>query len=146
MGHTEELPTIWEVPDALWAQMEPIIQELDPPKATGRKRADPRRQLEGIIFRLRTSCQWNRLPKEFGDDSTLHRTFQRWVDRKVFRGIWSVLVEHCTDLDGVTWEWQAADGALGKARSGGMQWVPTPRTGANGESNGASWSRRREAR
>ena len=36
------LATIWEVPEHLWEQIGPIILELDPPKATGRKRADAR--------------------------------------------------------------------------------------------------------
>ena len=79
MVEGKALPTIWDVPDDLWEQIEPVILELDPPKAKGRKRADQRRMLEGIIFRMRSSCQWNHLPKELGDDSTIHRTFQRWV-------------------------------------------------------------------
>ena len=36
------LGTIWEVPDELWERLKPIILEADPPKARGRKRADPR--------------------------------------------------------------------------------------------------------
>ena len=27
--------------------------------------------LNGILFRLRNGCQWNQLPKQFGDDSTV---------------------------------------------------------------------------
>ena len=64
--------------------------------------------LEGVIFRMRSSCQWNRLPKELGDDSTIHRTFQRWVERGVIEGIWAALIEECRELDGVDWEWQSA--------------------------------------
>ncbi len=82
--------------------------------------ADPRQMLNGIIFRLRSGCQWNRLPKELGDDSTIHRTFQRWVELGVLRRIWGALVEQCEELGGVDWEWQAADGAMGKARLGGI--------------------------
>ena len=88
-------------------------------KARGRKRSDPRQMLNGIIFRLRSGCQWNRLPKELGDDSTIHRTFQRWVGTGVLHRMWGALVEGCEELDGVDWEWQAADGAMGKARFGG---------------------------
>lgn len=121
MAKEKVLPPIWEAPDALWAHIEPVLAELDPPKRTGRKRVDLRKQFNGVIFRLRTGCQWNRLPREFGDDSTLHRTFQRWVERGVFHRLWGLLVEECQDLGGVTWEWQAADGAMGKARLGGMR-------------------------
>ena len=77
MGRGNTLPTIWEIPDDLWEQIHQVILEIDPPKSTGRKRVLPRRILDGIIFRMRSHCQWNRLPRELGDDSTIHRTFQR---------------------------------------------------------------------
>ncbi len=111
--------TVWEVPDVLWERIEPVLLEADPPNPRGRPRADARRALDGIIFRLRSGCQWNRLPKEFGDDSTIHRTFQRWVDRGVFTRIWALLVQECEDLGEVQWRWQSADAAMGKARLGG---------------------------
>ena len=119
MGKRETLDTIWEVPDDLWEQIAPLIRELDPPKGTGRKRANPRRMLDGIIYRMRSSCQWNQLPKELGDDSTIHRTFQRWGACGLFPSIWAKVQSHCEELGGVNWEWQSADAAMGKARSGG---------------------------
>jgi putative transposase len=115
--------TVWEVPDVLWERIEPVLLEADPPNPRGRPRADARRALDGIIFRLRSGCQWNRLPKEFGDDSTIHRTFQRWVDRGVFTRIWALLVQKCEDLGEVQWRWQSADAAMGKARLGGSYWT-----------------------
>ena len=120
------LPTIWDVPDDLWERIEPVILELDPPKARGRKRADQRKMLEGIIFRMRSSCQWNHLPRELGDDSAIHLTFQRWVGCGVLEGIWAALVEGCEELGGVDWEWQSADCSMGKARFGGEPWTLGP--------------------
>lgn len=125
------LPTIWRVSDDLWAKIEPVLAELDPPKNKGRPRVDPRRALDGIIYRLRSGVQWNQLPKEFGDDSSVHRTFQRWVERGVLERLWAVLVADCAELGGVDWEWQSADAAMGKARFGGTWSAPTPPTGAN---------------
>lgn len=130
MRKQEVMETIWEVPDELWEQIGPVLRELDPPKGTGRKRTDARQALNGVIFRLRTGCQWNRLPKEFGDDSTIHRAFQRWRERGVLRRLWGMLVEKCEELGAVGWEWQSADAAMGKARLGGTISAPTPRTGA----------------
>ena len=104
-----------------------MISEMDPKKATGQRRADPRGMLDGIIFRLRSGCQWNHLLKELGDDSTIHQTFQRWVELGVLERIWAVLVEECEELGGVEWEWQSADCAMGKAGFGGTQPVTTPR-------------------
>lgn len=114
------LPTIWRVPDELWVKIESILAQYDPPKPTGRPRIDQRRALDGIIYRLRSGVQWNELPKEFGDDSSVHRTMQRWVTLKVFDHIWATLVADCEELGGVDWEWQAADTAMGKARLGGI--------------------------
>jgi putative transposase len=116
------LETIWEVPEALWERIEPILLEDAPPPPKGRggrPRIDWRQAINGIIFRLRTGCQWNRLPERFGDDSSVHRWFQRWCRHGVFGRIWAVLVEECDDLGAVQWKWQAADGMLGKARFGG---------------------------
>ncbi|HLL90587.1 MAG TPA: IS5/IS1182 family transposase, partial [Tepidisphaeraceae bacterium] len=36
-----------------------------------------------MIYRMRSGVQRNHLPKEFGDDASFHRTFQRWVKRGV---------------------------------------------------------------
>jgi putative transposase len=116
---TATLPTIWRVSDELWAILEPILADLDPPAPTGRPRIDQRQALDGLIYHLRTGCQWNALPPEFGDDSSVHRTFQRWLELDVLDGIWAYRLEACEDLGGVDWEWQAADGVLGKARKRG---------------------------
>ena len=76
IGTAETLGTIWEIPVHLGEQIRPVILEMDPLQATGRKRVDPRRMVDGIAFRMRSGCQWNRLSQELGDDSTIHRTFQ----------------------------------------------------------------------
>ena len=113
------LPPIWEASDELWAMIEPILAEHDPPKR-GPKRIDQRRALDAVIFRMRSGCQWNRLPQEFPDDSSVHRTFQRWIELGVLDLIWESLIEQCEELGGVDFQWQAADGAMGKALFGGI--------------------------
>jgi putative transposase len=131
------LPTIWKVNDELWSIIQEILDELDPPAPTGRPRTGQREALNGIIYVMRTGCQWNQLPAEFGDDSSVHRTMQRWIGKGVFQRIWSALVENCEELGGVDWEWQSADGALGKARFGGILLAPTPRIAASPARNAA---------
>lgn len=115
----KKLPTIWRVPDQLWNKVTPIIEKYDPPKYTGRKRIDPRAALDAIIFRMRSGCQWNYLPRDFPDDSSVHRTFQRWISLGILERIWKVLIEDCQELGAVDWQWQSADTAMGKARFGG---------------------------
>jgi putative transposase len=122
------LGTIWLIPDELWKIIEPILHEFWPRKKEGRPPADWRRVLEGIIFRMRSGCQWDQLPKEFGSKSTVHDWFQRWNKGGVMEKIWATLVENCEELGGVQWEWQSADGAMAKARFGGIASAPTRRT------------------
>lgn len=130
MASTAALDTIWEVDEVLYSEViEPILLEFWPPKATGRKPACWRTCLNGILYVMRTGCQWNALPEAFGDDATVHRWFQRWADAGLLEKIWAVLIERCDELGGVEWKWQAADGSLGKARFGGPISVPTRRTG-----------------
>jgi putative transposase len=119
-SNSETLDTIWEIDDDLWSIIEPILLEYWPPKRTGRKPVDWRLCLNGIIYQMRTGCQWNKLPKQFGDDSSVHRWFSRWSQGGVLEKIWTVLVERCDELGDVEWKWQAADGRLGKARFGGQ--------------------------
>ena len=137
----EPLPTIWRVNDELWAIIQLILEELDPPAETGRPRTGQREALDGIIYVMRTGGQWNQLPRKFGDDSSVHRTMQRWIAKGVFQRIWAILIESCDELGGVNWEWQSADGAMGKARFGGILSAQTPRIAANQARNAASLSR-----
>lgn len=77
VDHEHEIA--WRVPDDMWDRIYPMLLADSPPrKGPGRKPADWRRVLNGIVFRLRTGCHWNKLPAEFGDDSTIHRWYQRW--------------------------------------------------------------------
>jgi len=85
------MENIWELTDELWAKIEPVLLTADPPKATGRGRVDQRRMLNGVVYKMRSGCQWNSLPKELGDDSTIHRAYQRWVRLGVFDRIWAMV-------------------------------------------------------
>jgi transposase len=134
----EPLPTIWHADDALWEKVEGVLEEHDPPAKYGPGRIDQRKAFDGVIYRLRGGVQWNRLPKEYGDDASVHRTFQRWVRRGVLKHLWAVLVEGCGELGGVDWQWQSADCALGKARHGGIRSERTRRTGRRPAPSAAS--------
>lgn len=126
MAEVTQIPTIWEASDDLWERIEKLLDEHDPPKPTGRNRENARNIINGIIYRFRTGCQWNHIPEQFGNDSTIHRRFQRWVEIKLFEMLWYLLAAECDELSLVDWEWQAADGWLGKARSGGDEIGPNP--------------------
>jgi putative transposase len=100
----------------LWGRIAPILAARYPRVATGRPQADLRRVLDGIIYRMRSGVQWKQLPRQFGADSTVHGWFQRFAADGVLGEIWACLVAECEELGAVSWEWQAADGVMGKSR------------------------------
>jgi putative transposase len=123
---TRPLPTIWEIPDELWERVAAVLERRYPRASTGRPRADLRVMLDAIIYRMRSGVQWNQLPAVFGPDSTVHGWFQRFVSDGVLGEIWAELVRECEELGGVGWEWQAADGVMGKSRFAGDKRGPNP--------------------
>jgi transposase len=131
------LGTIWAVPEPLWQRIEPILKQFWPQKRTGRRPANWRQVLKGIIFRMRTGCQGDQLPRRFGPKSTVPNWFQRWVEGGVFEKIGAVRVTECDELKGVEWKGQAADRVLGKARFGGTGSAPTRPIGAKMAPSGA---------
>lgn len=120
------LATIWELPDDLWEEIEPILDCFYPVARTGRPRADLRRVLDGIIHRLRSGRQWNQMPERFGASSTVHGWFQRFSADGFLEELWAYLITECQALGDVWWEWQAADGVMGKSRFEGGARGPNP--------------------
>lgn len=133
----KKLATIWFISDELWSRIQPFLLEYWPPKRTGCPLSDWRKALNGIIFRMRSGCQWDHLPTKYGSKSTVHRWFQRWNKNGMMERIWAALVSECEELKSVSWEWQAADGAMAKARFGGRRSGQIPRIGRKMARNAA---------
>jgi transposase len=139
----------WEVSDEFWIRVEPLIpiREREPGKqfqrrpGAGRKPIAPRRVFEGIIFVLRTGCQWKALPKErFGSASSVHKYFRVWLKQGFFLSLWRAGLAEYDDLEGVAWNWQSIDGAMIKSPMGieaigpyptdrGKKWHQAPSAG-----------------
>lgn len=92
----------------------------------GRPAADRRKVMSGILYVLRTGCQWNAAPRVYGSGKTLHRYFQRWVRAGVFKRLWQAGLNAYDALKGIDWQWQAADGAMTKAPLGGEKTGKNP--------------------
>ncbi len=71
--------TIWEVDDALWAELQPRLVVDKPRKKPGARRKDDRGICNGLIWIARTGGQWEHIPRRFGAQSTLHDRFPEWV-------------------------------------------------------------------
>jgi len=119
-------PTIWRVPDDLWAEVEPLLPPPRPKKKLGRRRVPDRLVLDGILYVLRTGCQWKAVPKEFSSGSTCHLRFSEWVKADVFAKLWNILLHRYDELKGIDWQWQSLDSATVKAPLGGDATGPNP--------------------
>ena len=113
----------WTVSDEFWEAVKDAIpkKERDPEKTyknkpgQGRKPMEARKALGGILYVLRTGCQWKALPKEYGSGSAVHRHFQEWGEAGFFEKIWTLGLEKYDELEGIGWEWQSMDGCMVKA-------------------------------
>ena len=114
----------WEVSDAFWAKVEPLIPipERDPNKTYkrkvggGRKPIPARKIFEAILYVLRTGCQWKASPKEsFGSPSAIHTHFMRWMRVGFFVSLWREGLAEYDEMEGIAWSWQSIDGAMLKS-------------------------------
>src|SRR3990172_3392829 len=112
------LGTIRRIPDDLWMEVQPLLPPEKKRGANGRPVVPFRKVLGGILYVLRTGCQWKMLPAEYGSGSTCHRRFQEWVREGVFQKLWVKLLERYDDLRGIRWEWQSLDSLTVKAPLG----------------------------
>jgi len=113
------LPTIKRNPKQLWNEISLILPSENTNKAIGRPAVPFRKVLDGILYILRTGCQWKMLPKEYGSGSTCHRRFQQWSSSKVFQKLWTRLLKEYDRVVGIQWNWQSLDSVSVKAPLGG---------------------------
>lgn len=123
------LRTIRRIPDDLWLEVQPLLPPEKKPGTNGRPVVPFRKVLDGILFVLRTGCQWKDLSAEYGSGSTCHKRFQEWVRMGVFRKLWVKLLERYDELRGIKWEWQSLDSLSVKAPLGGKPRVLIRRIG-----------------
>ncbi len=114
----------WEVSDAFWEKAKPFVPKpsRNPGKqykrcsGGGRKPLPPWQVFEGIVYELRTGCQWKVLPKErFGCGSAIHRYLLEWAQAGSFYALWKAGLTDYDELKGIAWDWQSMDGAMTKA-------------------------------
>ena len=123
--------TLISIPDDLWNEIKKILPKEKPFKTVGRPIIPYRRVLDGILYVLRTGCQWKMIPKEYGSGSTSHRRFQEWNSTGVFKNIWIILLKIYDDLIGINWSWQSLDSISIKSPLGGPRQEIVLLIGAN---------------
>ena len=114
--------TLWEVPDGLWARMEQVLPRDKRKGSVGRPALPNRQVVNGILFVLRSGCQWKGLKKEwYGASSSLHERFQTWNKSGLWKKIYRVMVKYYHKKRHIQWKWQAVDSKLVPAPLGGEE-------------------------
>ena len=121
-----QLPTIWTIPEKMWQRIRPLLPPEKEPGTPGRPPLPFHKVMNGILFVLRTGCQWKALPGYYGSGSTAHRRFQQWVRSGIIDAIVRMMIDWYERCRGIDWEWQAADTKLLAAPLGGEATGPNP--------------------
>ena len=80
--------------DEQWALIEPFLpRSKSGTRKGGRPPSDRRGIVDGILYLVRSGCQWRMLPRDFGPWSTVHHSYQLWRRDGTLQGIHDALRE-----------------------------------------------------
>jgi len=123
----------FEISDALWARIEPLLPVREKPVhplGCHRPRVSDRKVLNSIFYLLRTGGQWQSLDSldstRYAKHSTAHTRFQEWMEDGFFARLWEASLLDYDEMQGLDFEWMALDGAMTKAPLGGEKKRPQP--------------------
>jgi transposase len=125
-----------DLPDGLWDLIRVWIPQRPKNPNGGGQPIDDRRVMSGIIYRLRTGCQWDAIPAEFGSGSTCYRRFKEWLKAGVFAMAHELTLRYYDRKVGLDWEWSSLDSASVKAPKGGTSRGPIRPIVQNSAQNG----------
>ena len=108
------------VPDALWAELEPLLPPRRPRPKGGRPPLSDRAVLTGILFVLKSGLPWEMLPKEMGCGCgmTCWRRLRDWQTTGVWAQLHRVLLDRLGRANAVDWSRCAVDSAAVAAKRG----------------------------
>ena len=90
MNTPKPYPT--DLTQAQWEQLVPLLPKRKwRTGGPGRPPVDLHRVINGILYLLKTGCQWALLPRDFGCDKTVNAYFNTWRKDGTFKRIQQVL-------------------------------------------------------
>jgi transposase len=99
--------------DAQWERLRPLLPP--PPQGRGRPRADDRRIVDGILWRLATGVPWRDLPERFGPWRTVYSRFRRWHAAGVWARVLAALQAEADARGDLDWALHFLDGTTVRA-------------------------------
>ena len=117
--------------DQLWQRIEPLLPQKKQRRKVqyaGRKRAEARKVLTGIIFVLKTGVPWKSLPatSDFPSGHTCRRRLLEWDKRGVWRRLWQSLLADLQAEGRLDWERGVVDSSSVRAGHGGEKTGKSP--------------------
>ena len=108
----------YSVSDSEWL----VIQEILPPEIYtgkgsqgGRPHSDLRTIFSGLLYWVRTGCQWELIPREYGSKTTLAKYKEKWVMSESCSQLFKTSLELYDDKIGIDWKFQSIDGSIKRA-------------------------------
>ncbi len=99
-GHINQT---YQISDALWEQIGPLLPPELPMRRGGRPRMDSRKAMEAMLYIFRTGCAWKSLPRDLGTGSTVYRRFQDWQESGLFQRMWRAGLLTYDELEKMVW-------------------------------------------
>jgi transposase len=84
-----------DLTDVQWAKLEPLLKEAREARhAGGRPRKYPlRRVVDGVLYVVKTGCQWRQMPADFPPWQTVYQQFRSWRQNRVWERVGKTLRE-----------------------------------------------------
>lgn len=98
-----------ELSDKQWDFIKPY---LPPQPIVGRKRANDRKTINGILYVLITGCRWHDMPRRYGSYQTAWRRLNRWSREGVWSRILAAAQEKAYSLGKLNLEIVSVDSTL----------------------------------
>lgn len=103
-----------------WRWIEPLVPKPRVRKdRKGRPSTDRRQLVQGMMWILKTGARWQDLPRDrFPPYQTVHRHYQDWVTKGVFKKILERLVEHLREKGKINLAETFIDASFAEAKKG----------------------------
>jgi putative transposase len=107
-----------EISDLDWKVIQKILPEeiyTGFGSSGGRPHADLRQVFCGILYWIRTGCQWDLIPRYYGSQTALRKYLKKWVELQVFDQLISASLQLYDEGIGIQWKFQSIDGSIKRA-------------------------------